>query len=149
MSAKPSEDDEYEYMEIEEDEEVSEYEEEEEENAIHSEKKASHNTTGKQITSIKDLDKENRNEDKLEEETKARGAVVILELHFPDESVKNIKIPLGQTVEYVKCQIEKQFNIEYSKINVVFEGAPMLDLFCLSDYPSITPLHPNKIYVKA
>ncbi|KAK2963269.1 hypothetical protein BLNAU_1802 [Blattamonas nauphoetae] len=143
---KPDDDSEYEYEEVLEYEEVSESDEED--MPIASPIKVGHSNQKQVLTSLAQFDVSDRNKEKIAEETQARGHMVSLVLSFPDKKTAQIEVPTGQTIEYVKSIIQNKFNVSFSDLTLVYEGTPMIDVFCISDYPSIAPKKQNLIEVQ-
>ena len=117
--SKPNPDD-YEYVEVEVDEEEEE-EENQDENEIEVDtaqgaRIGTHTKKEKTIQSFADLAVFNRNSQKLEEESRARGENIPLTLVFPDKKTQVVNIPANQTVEYLKSIIETKYGIDYSKM---------------------------------
>ncbi|KAL0233951.1 hypothetical protein PCE1_002455 [Barthelona sp. PCE] len=67
------------------------------------------------------------------EDAEIRGDQVTIELTLPDQTVKTIEIAVGQTVEFVRYELERKFQVDSAQIKIMYNDKTLPDPLTIID----------------
>eukprot|EP00884_Botryococcus_braunii_P017722 jgi/Botrbrau1/4633/Bobra.33_2s0005.1 len=84
---------------------------------------------------------------RLQQDMAEFGGPVQLRLILPDGSDKLMEVRMGNSIQYIKSILHKEFDIPLTS-TLIFQNKLLLDPLCLLDIDGIGPGEPNVVGVE-